>query len=148
MSNKKQGGCPPFSPRVLANYRSLLVPEYTGPTPLPEDDMELYEVPITWEIPPPAVNHEYLPPTEIPTPHVEDFEQPFSFPMYDIETNPELEAAILDHSQYYLEPLEEPPVLTKEEFHEQGYKLLEEVVARAKRDYKKILREMFGIVLL
>ncbi|KAG5564761.1 hypothetical protein RHGRI_000835 [Rhododendron griersonianum] len=64
--------------------------------------MELYEVPITWEIPPPAVDHEYLPPTEIPAPYVEDFEQPFSFPIYDIETNPELEAAILDYSQYYL----------------------------------------------
>ncbi|KAG5564760.1 hypothetical protein RHGRI_000835 [Rhododendron griersonianum] len=102
MSNKKQGGRPPFSPKVLTNYRSLLVPEYTGPTPLSEDDMELYEVPITWEIPPPAVDHEYLPPTEIPAPYVEDFEQPFSFPIYDIETNPELEAAILDYSQYYL----------------------------------------------
>ncbi|KAG5531696.1 hypothetical protein RHGRI_026348 [Rhododendron griersonianum] len=110
--------------------------------------MELYEVPITWEIPLQAMNHEYLPPIEIPAPHVEDFEQPFSFPMYDVETNPELEAAILDYSQYYLEPLEEPPVLTEREFHEQGYKLLEGAVARAKRDYKITLREMFRIVLL
>ncbi|KAG5553590.1 hypothetical protein RHGRI_011470 [Rhododendron griersonianum] len=109
--------------------------------------MELYEVPITWEIPPPAVDHEYLPPIEIPAPYVEDFEQPFSFPIYDIETNPELEAAILDYSQYYLEPMEEPPILTKEEFRGQGYQVLEEAVTRAKRAYKKRLREMFGIVL-
>ncbi|KAG5544200.1 hypothetical protein RHGRI_016823 [Rhododendron griersonianum] len=68
--------------------------------------------------------------------------------MYDLETNPELETAILDCSQYYLEPFEEPPVLTEEEYHEQGYKLLEETVTIAKRDYKKRLREMFGIVLL
>ncbi|KAG5536096.1 hypothetical protein RHGRI_023772 [Rhododendron griersonianum] len=147
MSNKKQGGHPPFSPKVLANYWSLLVPEYTGPTPLSEDNMELYEVPITWEIPPPAVDHEYLPPTEVPASHVEDFEQPFSFPIYNIETDPELEAAILDYSQYYLEPLEEPHVLMEEEFHDQGYKLLEETVARAKRDYKKRLGKMFGIIL-
>ncbi|KAG5553253.1 hypothetical protein RHGRI_011197 [Rhododendron griersonianum] len=147
MSNKKQGGRPPFSPKVLANYRSLLVPEYTGPTPLSEDDTELYEVPITWETPPSSVDHEYLPPTEISAPYVEDVEQPFNFPIYDIETNPEMETAILDCSQYYLEPLEEPPVLTEEEYHEQGYKLLEETVAGAKRDYKKRLREMFGIIL-
>ncbi|KAG5523973.1 hypothetical protein RHGRI_030841 [Rhododendron griersonianum] len=109
--------------------------------------MELYEVPITWEILPPAINHEYLPPTETPAPPVEDFERPFSFPMYDIETNPELEAAILDYSQYYLEPMEEPPILTEEEFCGQGYQVLEEAVTRAKGDYKKRLREMFGIVL-
>ncbi|KAG5523990.1 hypothetical protein RHGRI_030856 [Rhododendron griersonianum] len=115
MSNKKQGGCPPFTPRVLANYRSLLAPEYTGPTPPSEDGMELYEVPITWEMPPLATNLEYLPPTEVPAPPVENFEQPFSFPMFDMETDPELEAAMLDLSQYYVEPLEEPPVLTEQE---------------------------------
>ncbi|KAG5562157.1 hypothetical protein RHGRI_005036 [Rhododendron griersonianum] len=147
MSNKKQGGRPPFSPKVLANYRSLLVPEYTGPTPLSEDDTELYKVPITWETPTSSVDHEYLPPTKISAPYVKDFEQPFNFPIYDIETNPEMETAILDCSQYYLEPLEEPPVLTEEEYHEQGYKLLEETVAGAKRDYKERLRKMFGIIL-
>ncbi|KAG5540862.1 hypothetical protein RHGRI_020935 [Rhododendron griersonianum] len=109
--------------------------------------MELYEVPITWEIPLPAMNHEYLPPTETPTPSLEDFEQPFSFPMFDIETNPELEAAMLDLSQYPLEPLEEPPALTKEELHEQEYKILEEAETRAEKDYKVWLKEIYGIVL-
>ncbi|KAG5553320.1 hypothetical protein RHGRI_011252 [Rhododendron griersonianum] len=110
--------------------------------------MELYEVPITWEIPLPAMNPEYLPPTETPAPPVENFEQPFSFPMFDMETDPELEAAMLDLFQYSLEPLEEPPVLTEEELREQKYKILEEAETRAERDYKMWLREIYGIVLL
>ncbi|KAG5561259.1 hypothetical protein RHGRI_004329 [Rhododendron griersonianum] len=147
MSNKKYGGRPPFSPKVLANYRSLLVPEYTGPTPLAEDDVELYEVPITWVIPPPAVNPEYLSPTEVPTPPVENFEQPFNFPIFGIETDPELEAALLDLSQYSLEPTMEPPVLTKEEWYNQKCEILEEAETRAGKDYEIWLKEIYGIVL-
>ncbi|KAG5540936.1 hypothetical protein RHGRI_020983 [Rhododendron griersonianum] len=147
MSNKKQGGRPPFSPRVLANYRSLLVPEYTRPTALPKDDMELYEVPITWEIPPQAKNPEYLSPTEVPTPPVENFEQPFNFPIFGIETDPELEAALLDLSQYSLEPIMEPPVLTEEERYNLECEILEEAETRAGRDYEIWLREIYGIVL-
>lgn len=86
MSNARQGGCPPFTPPVLTNYRSLLAPEYTGPTPppesnsvlsknnseLPKDNSELYEAPIAYEVAPPSLTPEYLPPTEILAPH-EDF---------------------------------------------------------------------------
>ncbi|KAG5524160.1 hypothetical protein RHGRI_030978 [Rhododendron griersonianum] len=103
--------------------------------------MELYEVSITWEMPSPTMHPEYLPPTETPAPPVENFEQPFSFPMFDMETDPELEAALLDLSQYPLEPLEEPPVLTEEEPREQGCKILEEAETRGERDYKIWLRK-------
>ncbi|KAG5562131.1 hypothetical protein RHGRI_004995 [Rhododendron griersonianum] len=147
MSHKKRGGCPPFTPKVLANYRSLLVPKYTGPTPPPEDNMEFYEVPITWEIPPKTIKPEYLPPTGTPTPPMENFEQPFSFPMFEIETDPKLEAALLDLSQYPLEPLMEPPVLTEEELRKQEHAILKEAETRAERDYKVWLREIYGIIL-
>ncbi|KAG5544128.1 hypothetical protein RHGRI_016769 [Rhododendron griersonianum] len=63
--------------------------------------MELYEVPITWEVPPPATNPEYFPLTKVPVPPVENFEQPFSFPTFGIETDPELEDAMLDLSQFW-----------------------------------------------
>ncbi|KAG5553560.1 hypothetical protein RHGRI_011440 [Rhododendron griersonianum] len=147
MSNKRYGGCPPFTSRVLADYRSLLVPEYTGPTTPPEEDMELYEVPITWEIPPPAKNPEYLSPTEVPTPHVENFEQPFNFPIFGIETDLELEATLLDLSQYPLEPTIEPPVLTEEERYNQEGEILEEAETRAGKNYEIWLREIYEIVL-
>ncbi|KAG5524144.1 hypothetical protein RHGRI_030966 [Rhododendron griersonianum] len=140
MSNVRQEGCPPFTPQVLADYRSLLAPEYTGPTPPPEDNLELYEVPISCEVPPPAVTLEYLPPAEVLAPPVEDFGLPF-----EMETDPELEAAILNLSQYYLEPLEEPPILSTEELlaQEREYLLRTEIVAE--RNYKKWLREIHGI---
>ncbi|KAG5553278.1 hypothetical protein RHGRI_011216 [Rhododendron griersonianum] len=109
--------------------------------------MELYEVPITWEMPPPATNPEYLPPTEVPAPPVENFEQPFSFPTCDMEIDPELEAAMLDLSQYYLEPLEEPPILTEEGLLAQERKLLEEAETIAEKNFKMWLREIYGIVL-
>ncbi|KAG5553279.1 hypothetical protein RHGRI_011217 [Rhododendron griersonianum] len=54
-------------------------------------------------MPPPATNPEYLPPTEVPAPPVENFEQPFSFPTLDMEIDPELEAAMLDLSHSKLE---------------------------------------------
>ncbi|KAG5553115.1 hypothetical protein RHGRI_011099 [Rhododendron griersonianum] len=98
--------------------------------------MELYEVPITWEISPMAINPEYLPPTKTPAPPMENFEQPFSFPMFEIETDPELEAALLDLSQYLLEPLVEPPVLTEEELRKQEHAILQEAETRAERDYE------------
>ncbi|KAG5520996.1 hypothetical protein RHGRI_033520 [Rhododendron griersonianum] len=142
MSNKKYGGRPPFSPKTLADYRSLLVPEYTGPTPLSEDSMELYEVPITWEIPPPAKNPEYLLPTEVPAPPVENFEQPLNFPTFGIETDPELEAALLDLSRYFLEPTMDPPVLTKEEQYNKECEILEEAETRAGKDYEMWLKEI------
>ncbi|KAG5543806.1 hypothetical protein RHGRI_016544 [Rhododendron griersonianum] len=109
--------------------------------------MELFEVPITWEIPPPAKNPECLSPIEIPTPPVENFEQPFNFPTFGIETDPELEAALLDFSQYSLEPLIEPPVLTEEERHNQECEILEEAETKAGKDYEIWLREIYGIVL-
>ncbi|KAG5561891.1 hypothetical protein RHGRI_004812 [Rhododendron griersonianum] len=115
----------------------------------PEDDMELYEVPITWEIPPPAKNPEYLSPTKVPTPPMEDFEQPFNFPIFGIETDPELEAALLDLSQYSLEPIMEPPVLMEEERNNRlntfWYWVL--VVAAALTtfvtEYERLLRQAF-----
>ncbi|KAG5531691.1 hypothetical protein RHGRI_026345 [Rhododendron griersonianum] len=109
--------------------------------------MELYEVPITREIPPPAKNPEYLSPTEVPTPPVENFEQPFNFPIFGIETDPELEAALLDLSQYSLEPIMEPPVLTEEEWYNQECEILEKAETRAGKDYEIWLREICGIVL-
>ncbi|KAG5557515.1 hypothetical protein RHGRI_007675 [Rhododendron griersonianum] len=109
--------------------------------------MELYEVPITWEVPPPATNPEYFPPTEVPEPPVENFEQPFSFRTFGIETDPELEAVMLDLSQYYQEPLEELPVLTKEELLAQERKLLEEAETIVEKNHKIWLREIYGIVL-
>ncbi|KAG5512712.1 hypothetical protein RHGRI_038891 [Rhododendron griersonianum] len=147
MSSLRQRGHPPFTPRVLADYRSLLAPEYPRLTTPPEDDMELYEVPITWEIPPPAKNPECLSPTKVPTPPMEDFEQPFNFPIFGIETDPELEAALLDLSQYSLEPIMEPPVLTEEERYNLECEILEEAETRAGRDYEIWLREIYGIVL-
>ncbi|KAG5544362.1 hypothetical protein RHGRI_016944 [Rhododendron griersonianum] len=108
--------------------------------------MELYEVPITWEVPPPATNPEYFPLTKVPVPHVENFEQPFSFPTFGIETDPELEAAMLDLSQRYLEPLEEPPVLMEEELLAQERKLLEETETIAEKNYKMWLRKFYGLV--
>ncbi|KAI8555029.1 hypothetical protein RHMOL_Rhmol05G0142400 [Rhododendron molle] len=145
MSNIPQGGCPPFAPQALADYRSLLAPMYTGPTPPSEDNMELYEVPITYEMPPPVVIPEYVPPTEIPAPPVKNFEPPFHFPMFETETDSELEAAMLDFSQYYLEPLEEPPLLTKEELLRQEREYFEKAKSIAEKNHKKWLREIFGI---
>ncbi|KAI8534754.1 hypothetical protein RHMOL_Rhmol10G0121300 [Rhododendron molle] len=98
-------------------------------------------------MPPPAVIPEYLPPTEVPAPPVENFEQPFSFLMFGMETDPELVVAMLDLSQYYLEPLEEPPILTKEELLAKERKLLEEAETIAEKNYKMWLREIYGLVL-
>ncbi|XP_058185745.1 pollen-specific leucine-rich repeat extensin-like protein 1 [Rhododendron vialii] len=92
MSSIPPGGHPPFAPRVLANYRSLVAPEYLRPTPPPEDDMELYEVPITWEMPPPVAVLKNPPPTLVPVPLVQNFEEPNDYLMFD----PELEVAILN----------------------------------------------------
>ncbi|KAI8568140.1 hypothetical protein RHMOL_Rhmol02G0174400 [Rhododendron molle] len=89
--------------------------------------MELYEVPITWEIPPPIAIPEILPPTQVPAPPIENFEQPFSFSTFGLEADPELEMVMLEVSQYYPKPLEEPPVLTMEEV------IAQDVVERAFR---------------
>ncbi|KAI8572492.1 hypothetical protein RHMOL_Rhmol01G0203500 [Rhododendron molle] len=147
MSNSRRGGYPPFAPRTRANYRSLLAPEYTEPTLPHVDDMELFEVPITWEEPPPVAIPENLPPTQDPAPPIETFEQPFSFSTFGLETDPELEAAMLGFSQYYPEPLEEPPVLTWEEILRQEREYFQKAETEAEKNYKKWLREMFGIVL-
>ncbi|KAG5565843.1 hypothetical protein RHGRI_001674 [Rhododendron griersonianum] len=109
--------------------------------------MELYEVPITWETPPPVANPENLPPTQIFAPPVEDFEPPFNFPTFDMETDSEFEAAMLNLSQYYLEPLEEPPVLTMEEMLAQEREHLLRAETAAEKSYKMWLREFFGVVL-
>ncbi|KAG5528852.1 hypothetical protein RHGRI_029493 [Rhododendron griersonianum] len=108
--------------------------------------MELYEVTITYEIPPPAVTPKYLPPTEVLAPPVEDLELPFSFPMFDMETDPELEAAMLNLSQYYLEPLEELPILTTEEILAQEREYLERTETIAERNHKKWLKEFYGLI--
>ncbi|KAI8572250.1 hypothetical protein RHMOL_Rhmol01G0183300 [Rhododendron molle] len=147
MSSLRQGGCPPFTPQVLADYRSLLAPEYPRPTPPFEDDMELYEVPITWETPPLVAIPEDLPPTQVPAPPVKDVEQPFSFSTFGMETDPELEMAMLNLSQYYLEPLEEPPVLTMEEMIVQERDRLFQAKTDAERSYKMWLRELLEVAL-
>ncbi|KAI8571743.1 hypothetical protein RHMOL_Rhmol01G0142500 [Rhododendron molle] len=147
MSNPRRRGCLPFTPRTRANYQSLLAPEYNGPTLPHVDDMELYEVPITWEEPPPVAIPENLPPTQVLAPHTEDFEQPFSFSTFGLETDPELEMAMLGFSQYYPEPLEEPPVLTWEEILKQEREYFQKAKIEAEKNYKKWLREMFGIIL-
>ncbi|KAG5536363.1 hypothetical protein RHGRI_023960 [Rhododendron griersonianum] len=76
---------------------------------------------MTWEMPPPTATPEYLPPIEVLAPLVEDFELPFDLPMFEMETDAELEAAMLYLSQYYLGPLEESPILTKEELLTHAY---------------------------
>ncbi|KAG5523834.1 hypothetical protein RHGRI_030731 [Rhododendron griersonianum] len=78
---------------------------------------------------------------------MEDFEQTFSFPIFDIETDPEFEAAMLNLSQYYLEPTEEPPVLTMEEMLAQEHEHLLRAETAAKKSYEMWLRELFGVVL-
>ncbi|KAI8547415.1 hypothetical protein RHMOL_Rhmol07G0193900 [Rhododendron molle] len=57
---------------------------------------------------------EYLPPTEVLAPLVEDFELPFALPMFEMEIDPELKAIMPYLSQCYLGSLEEPPILTNE----------------------------------
>ncbi|KAI8530275.1 hypothetical protein RHMOL_Rhmol11G0043900 [Rhododendron molle] len=130
----------PFTPRVLADYRSLLAPEYMGPISPPEENLELYEVSISCEVPPPAVTPEYLPPTEVITLPIEDLELPF-----ELETDPELEATILNLSQYYLEPLEEPPISTIEKLLAQKCEYLLRIETVTERNYNKWLREIHGI---
>lgn len=147
MTSRRQRGCPPFAAQVLANYRSLLAPEYPGPTPSLVDDLALYEVPITWEMPPPAAILENLPPTPAPAPPVENFEQPSNFSIFGMEFDPELEAAMLNISQYYPEPVEEPPVLFMEELLAQERERLLWAETAAERSYKMWLREVFGITL-
>ncbi|KAG5553086.1 hypothetical protein RHGRI_011075 [Rhododendron griersonianum] len=73
--------------------------------------MELYEVPITWETPPPVAIPENIPPTPVPAPPMQNYEQPLDYLM----SNPELRAAMLNFPHFYMEPLEEPPVLTMDE---------------------------------
>ncbi|KAI8568410.1 hypothetical protein RHMOL_Rhmol02G0197100 [Rhododendron molle] len=135
---------PDFPSDDEANYRSLLAPEYTGPTLPHVDDMELYEVPITWEIPPPVAIPEIPPPAQTPAPSIENFEQPFSFTTFGLEADPELEMAILEFSQYYPEPLEEPPVLTMEEVIAQERGQLLQAEIEPEKHYKMWLRELFG----
>ncbi|KAG5540894.1 hypothetical protein RHGRI_020960 [Rhododendron griersonianum] len=103
--------------------------------------MELYEVPITWETPPPVAIPENTPPTPIPAPPVQNYEQPLDYLMSD----PELRAAMLNFPHFYMEPLEEPPVLTMEEMmaQERDRLLREETVAEI--NYTKWLCEYFGL---
>ncbi|KAI8535552.1 hypothetical protein RHMOL_Rhmol10G0183000 [Rhododendron molle] len=146
MSTSRQERCPPFSPQTLADYRSLLAPEYTRPTLPLMEDMELYEVPITWEEPPPMAIPENLPLIQIPEPPIENLEQPFSFSIFGLETDLELGKAMLEFSQYYPEPLEEPPVLTWEEILKQEREYFQKAESEAEKNYKNWLREMFGTV--
>ncbi|KAG5553219.1 hypothetical protein RHGRI_011173 [Rhododendron griersonianum] len=44
MSRRGRGGQPPFNPQALTQYRSLLAPEYPGPTLPSIDDMELLKL--------------------------------------------------------------------------------------------------------
>ncbi|KAG5544208.1 hypothetical protein RHGRI_016829 [Rhododendron griersonianum] len=73
--------------------------------------MDLYEVPITWETTPPVAIPENIPPTPVLAPPVQNYEQPLDYLMSD----PELRAAMLNFPHFYMEPLEEPPILTMEE---------------------------------
>ncbi|KAG5548685.1 hypothetical protein RHGRI_014137 [Rhododendron griersonianum] len=141
MSRRGRGGQPPFNPRALTQYRSLLAPEYPRPTLPSVDNMDLYEVPITWETPPPIAILENIPPTPVPAPPVQNYEQPLDYLMSD----PELQAAMLNFPHFYMEPLEEPPVLTMDEMiaQERDRLLREETIAET--NYKKWLREYFGL---
>ncbi|KAG5552722.1 hypothetical protein RHGRI_010729 [Rhododendron griersonianum] len=62
-----------------------------------------------------------------------------------METDLEFEAAMLNLSQYYLKPLEEPPILTTEELLAQEREYLDRTETIAERNHKKWLREIYGI---
>ncbi|KAG5565670.1 hypothetical protein RHGRI_001549 [Rhododendron griersonianum] len=103
--------------------------------------MELYEVPITWETPPPVAIPENTPPTPVPAPPVQNYEQPLDYLMSD----PELRAAMLNFPHFYMEPLEEPPFLTMDEMIAQERDRLLRENTIAETNYKKWLREYFGL---